>query len=119
MQHTRYVAEYEADFQHLRIAVLRSHGDVGTDLREHIEARAAQLSGRTIDHREILPPPLGDFVDKVAQHAYKVTDADIHALERDGHSEDAIFEITVCAAVGAGSARFERAMAALRGGQPA
>jgi len=111
MQHTRY----EQDFQHLRIAVLRSHGDAGTDLCEHIEARAAQLSGRTIDHREILPPPLGDFVDKVAQHAYKVTDADFHDLERAGYSEDAIFEITVCAAVGAGSARFEQAMAALNG----
>ena len=111
MQQTRY----EHDFQHLRVAVLRSHGDAGTDLREHVEARAAQLSGRVIDHREILPPPLGEFVEKVAQHAYKVTDDDIHALERGGYSQNAIFEITVCAAVGAGSARFERVMAALKG----
>jgi len=105
---------FERDFQHLRIGALRSHGDAGTDLREHVEARAAQLSGRKTDHREILQPPLGDFVQKVALHAYKVTDGDIHALERAGYSEDAIFEIVVCAAVGAGAARFERAMRALR-----
>ncbi|MHC4954810.1 MAG: hypothetical protein ACYTGZ_13070 [Planctomycetota bacterium] len=105
---------YERDFQHLRIGALRSHGDAGTDLRGHVEARAAQLSGRKSDHREILPPPLDDFVEKVALHAYKVTDDDIHALERAGYSQDAIFELTVCIAVGAGAARFERAMEALR-----
>lgn len=106
---------FERDFEHLRIGALRSHGDVGTDLRSHVEARAAQLSGRTTDQPEILPPPLGAFVEKVALHADKVTDEDIAELRRAGYSEDAVFEITVCAAVGAGAARFERAMSALRG----
>jgi len=104
----------ESGFQHLRIGALRSHGEVGTDLREHVEARAAQLSGRITEQREILPPPLGEFVEKIALNAYKITDDDIHALERAGYSEDAIFEIVVCAAVGSGAARIERAMQALR-----
>ena len=105
---------FERDFQHLRIGALRSHGEAGTDLRGHVEARAAQLSGRTAKQHEILPPPLDAFVEKVALHAYKVTDDDIRALDRAGYSEDAIFEVVVCAAVGAGAARFERAMQALR-----
>ena len=105
---------FERDYQHLRIGALRSHGDAGTDLRSHVEARSAQLSGRKTEQAEILPPPLGEFVKKVALHAYKVTDEDIAGLKRAGYSEDAIFEITVCAAVGAGAARFEQAMRVLR-----
>lgn len=52
------------------------------------------------------------FVDKVHQHAYKVTDEDVAALKTAGYSEDAIFEATICAAVGAGMARWRAAMAA-------
>jgi len=108
-------SQLERDFQHLRIGALRSHGDAGTDLRSHVEARSAQLSGRSSAEYEVLPAPLAEFVEKVALAAYKITDEDIHALERAGYSEDAIFELTVCAAVGAGAARFERAMQAIRG----
>lgn len=52
---------------------------------------------------------------KVARHAYTVTDGDIAALREAGYSEDAIFEITLSAAVGAGLARLERGLAVLRG----
>ncbi|MHC4410376.1 MAG: hypothetical protein ACYS0E_21320 [Planctomycetota bacterium] len=106
--------EHAADLQHLRINVSRSHGDAPLDLREHVEMRAAQLSGRAADHREVLPPGVRELVEKVAQNAYKVTDHDITHLLHEGYSEDAIFEIVVCAAVGAGAARFERAMEALK-----
>jgi alkylhydroperoxidase family enzyme len=68
--------------------------------------------------RTHLPPPLAAYVEKVARHAYKVTDADVAALQRDGHSDDALFEITVAAAVGAALLRLERGMAALRGQEP-
>jgi alkylhydroperoxidase family enzyme len=50
----------------------------------------------------------------VAKHAYKVTDADVEALRHAGYSEDAIFEITLSAALGAGLARLERGIEALR-----
>jgi alkylhydroperoxidase family enzyme len=51
----------------------------------------------------------------VALHAYKTTDADIEKLLQAGYSEDAIFEITLSAALGAGRARLERGLAALKG----
>jgi len=55
------------------------------------------------------------YVEKVALHAYRVTDADIDGLREAGYSEDAVFEITLSAALGAGLGRLERGMAALRG----
>ncbi|HXF96067.1 MAG TPA: hypothetical protein VNI61_08175 [Gemmatimonadales bacterium] len=61
------------------------------------------------------PPDLGPFVAKVARRAYDVTQQDVDALRRAGYSEDAIFEIIASAALGAGLARLERGLAALRG----
>jgi len=55
-----------------------------------------------------------EFVETIARHAYKVTDADFAHLRHEGYGEDALFEIVVCAAVGAGAARFERVQKALR-----
>ena len=40
------------------------------------------------------------------------------ALQRAGSSEDAIFEITVSAALGAALGRLERGLTALRGEEP-
>lgn len=64
---------------------------------------------------EDLPPGLASYVDKVAQHAYKVTDEDVVALQRAGNSDDTLFELTVSAALGAALLRLERGLAALRG----
>jgi alkylhydroperoxidase family enzyme len=61
---------------------------------------------------------LASFIDTVARHAYKVTDADVAGLKEAGYSDDAIFEITVAAAVGAAMHRLDRGMAALRGEEP-
>jgi len=58
---------------------------------------------------------LAAYVDKVARHAYKVTDEDVGRLQQAGHSDDALFEVTVSAALGAALGRLERGMAALRG----
>ena len=44
-----------------------------------------------------------------------MTDADMDALRKAGYSEDAIFDITASAAVGAGLGRLERGLAALKG----
>jgi hypothetical protein len=66
-------------------------------------------------HRRLdeLPPDLRGYVDKVVQHAYRITDEDVEALERAGHSEDAIFEITAAAALGAAILRLERGLKVL------
>src|SRR5438067_8006706 len=58
---------------------------------------------------------LAAYVDKVARHAYKVTDEDVGRLQQAGHSDDALFEVTVSAALGAALGRLERGLAALRG----
>lgn len=73
---------------------------------------------RVIVERREIPSGLAGYVDTVARHAYKVTDADIVVLQRAGHSDDSLFEITVAAAVGAALYRLERGMAALRGEEP-
>ena len=75
------------------------------------------LRRAVLEHASI-PPALASYVDTVKRHAYKVTDADIAALQRAGHSDDALFEMTVAAAVGAALHRLDRGMAALRGEEP-
>ena len=66
-------------------------------------------------HRRVegIPAELQPFVGKVSDHAYKVTDEDVESLKRAGYSEDAIFEITAAAALGAALTRLERGLIAL------
>ena len=66
-------------------------------------------------HRRMdeIPAALQTYVDKVTRHAYKVTDEDVEVLKRAGYSEDAIFEITGAAALGAAILRLERGLIAL------
>ncbi len=59
------------------------------------------------------------FVQKVASKAHAVTDDDIAALRAAGLDEDAVFELTLSAAMGAGSVRYERGLEALREGMRA
>jgi len=60
-----------------------------------------------------LAEPLGALVDKVARHAYRVTDDDITAARVSGLSEDQVFEIVVCAAIGQATRQYDTALAAL------
>lgn len=53
------------------------------------------------------------LVDKVAMHAWKVTDEDVAAVKASGLSEDQVFEIVVCAAVGQANRQYDAALAAL------
>ena len=97
---------YENFQRSLVAAVLNARGDTSAALRSAAMQRGA------------LPAPVASYVDKVARHAYTVTDADVSALQQAGHSDDSIFEITVAATVGAALYRLERGMAALRGEEP-
>jgi len=60
-----------------------------------------------------LPEPVSRVVEKVARHAYKVTDSDIAAVRMAGLTEDQIFELVVCAAVGQATRQYEAALAAV------
>jgi alkylhydroperoxidase family enzyme len=90
-------------------------GDTDPALRRDIEAWAARLGGRPGAEVVEIPAELTAYVTKVALHAYKTLDEDIEALRNAGYSEDAIFEITLSAAIGAGKARLEHGLTALKG----
>jgi hypothetical protein len=60
-----------------------------------------------------LAEPLRTLIQKVAKHAYKVTDDDIAAARVSGPSEDQIFELVVCAAIGHATRQCDTALAAL------
>jgi hypothetical protein len=60
-----------------------------------------------------LAEPIGALVDKVARHAYRVADEDIVAARVSGLSEDQVFEIVVCAAIGQATRQYDTALAAL------
>jgi alkylhydroperoxidase family enzyme len=58
-------------------------------------------------------PELAPYLEKVRQHAYKVTDRDVQELKDAGISEDRIFEHTVSVAVAAGLERLDAGLGAL------
>ncbi|HEY2468626.1 MAG TPA: hypothetical protein VGI45_12415 [Terracidiphilus sp.] len=60
-----------------------------------------------------LPEPLRALVDKVASHPDSVTDEDIKATRASDLSEDQVFELVVCAAVGQATRQYQAALAAL------
>lgn len=60
-----------------------------------------------------LDEPVRTLVEKVAARSYAVTDDDVAAVRAAGLSEDQIFEVVVCATVGAANRQYTSAMAAL------
>jgi hypothetical protein len=62
---------------------------------------------------EGLPPPLDTLVDKVATDPGQVTGADFAAATAAGRTEDELFELVVCAAVGQATRQYEAGLAAL------
>jgi alkylhydroperoxidase family enzyme len=87
-------------------AVLGTPGDADLELRRAVASVAA---GREAE----LPDDLRPYVEKVAQNAYKVTDADVEALRAAGYSDDAIFELTLAAALGAARMRLDAGLRAM------
>ena len=113
---TDFVGRYGEHVERLAQAVLTTTGDTDAALRQSVEVRAGALGGRTtVLANEIVPATVDRYVDNVALHAHKVTDTDVETLEEAGYSEDAIFEITLSAALGAALGRLDRGLAALRG----
>jgi alkylhydroperoxidase family enzyme len=98
--------------------VLRRHAEVMQRLHDAVLAddgsvpyatRLAVATGRE------LPPELKPYADKVARHAYRVTDADLESLRHAGYDDDAIFELTVAVALGVGLHRRDVGLAVLGG----
>lgn len=60
-----------------------------------------------------LPPPLDALVDQVADRPTQVTDVDFARATAAGYSEDEMFELVICAAVGRATRMYEAGLAAL------
>lgn len=99
----------------LRASVLEGPGVTDPALRQAVASSASALGGGTAALKPAVPQDISALVDKIARRASTVTDADVQAVRRAGYSEDAVFEITAAAAVGAALGRLERGMAALKG----
>lgn len=106
---------HTAKIQMLVDSLLNGRGDSDPGLRRAVELRVAAHSSRLSEGDGRLPAELASYVDKIAWHAQKLTAEDIKVLRDAGFSEDAIFELTLCAALGAGITRLERGMAAMKG----
>jgi alkylhydroperoxidase family enzyme len=71
------------------------------------EARREAFDGAPAD------PLIGRYVDLVRWHAYRIADSDVAALRDAGLGEDAVFELTAAAALGAGMQRLRAGLALL------
>ena len=60
-----------------------------------------------------LSPPLDGLLGKVATRPAQVTDADFAAARAAGFSEDELFELVICAAVGQSARLYDAGLAAL------
>jgi hypothetical protein len=60
-----------------------------------------------------LPEPLRPLLEKTATASAQVTDADFAVATTAGFSDDQLFELVICAAVGAATRQYEAGLAAL------
>lgn len=63
---------------------------------------------------EQLPAPISTYVSKIEGESHHITDSDVADLLAAGYSEDAVFEITLAAAIGASARRLEAGLLALQ-----
>ncbi|MCW3840016.1 hypothetical protein ONA70_07880 [Micromonospora yasonensis] len=62
---------------------------------------------------DALSPPLDTLIGKVATRPAQITEADFAAAKASGFSEDQLFELVICAAVGQSARLYEAGLAAL------
>src|SRR4029077_20032118 len=77
------------------------------------DGRASRAQRRAAFDAAPLSEPLATLIGKLTRGAHEVTDQDVAAARASGLSEDEIFEIVVCAAVGQATRQYDAAIAAL------
>lgn len=80
--------------------------------RASVDARRAAFDCQAQD------PRTDALVARIAQHAWTVGDTDVAQPLSAGVSEDHVFELVVCAAVGQATRQIETALAALDAAAP-
>jgi alkylhydroperoxidase/carboxymuconolactone decarboxylase family protein YurZ len=91
-----------------------------TKVRKDLVARILEGNGK-VSHAQrraafdntLLTEPLRTLINKVAKQPTRVTDEDFAAVKASGLSEDQIFELVVCAAVGQATRQYETGIEAL------
>jgi hypothetical protein len=77
------------------------------------EGRASHAQRHCAFDNAGLTRPLVTLVDTVARQANRVTDDDFTLALESGLSEDQIFEVVTCAAIGQAAREYDSALAAL------
>jgi hypothetical protein len=77
------------------------------------DGRASREARRAAFENGEIAEPLHTLINKVARQPTRVTDEDIAAVLASGKSEDEIFELVVCAAIGAATRQYEAGLQAL------
>ncbi|MEV6524323.1 hypothetical protein AB0M43_20415 [Longispora sp. NPDC051575] len=94
--------QHALEVMDLRYAVLESPG-------------ATDPAVRDAAHYDIRLPELwAAYVARVREESYQMTDLDVEDLLAAGCTEDAIFEMTLAAAVGAATQRLDAGLRAVR-----
>jgi len=77
------------------------------------KGKATQTDRKAAFANAEVPAAVRALIEKVTKNAYKIVDEDIAAAKAQGVTEDQLFELVVCAAIGQASRQYEGAMAAL------
>jgi alkylhydroperoxidase family enzyme len=77
------------------------------------DGKASRAERRAAFDDATFTEPLRGLISKVAKHPTQITDDDVAAVKASGLSEDQIFELVVCAAVGQATRQYQNAFAAL------
>lgn len=77
------------------------------------DGRASTADRRAAFANTGAPEGARALIDKVAKTAWKVTDEDVAVAKAAGVSEDQLFELTVCAAMGQATRQLDSALSAL------
>jgi hypothetical protein len=96
------VTDIEASRQALVARILEGPGSADAGMRR------AAFDG------SVVAEPLGELLRKVGTRAHEIGNDDVAAARASGMSEDEVFEVVVCAAVGRATRRHQAAQAALR-----
>jgi alkylhydroperoxidase family enzyme len=78
-----------------------------------VEGQASRAQRRAAFDNAMLPEPLHGLVSKVAQQPTQITDDDFTAVQTSGFSQEQIFELVVCAAIGQATRQYLTALEAL------
>lgn len=94
------------------VEIARLHRELVARVLEGDGKAAPELRRAAFDNAG-LDEPIRTLIEKVADHAHRVSDEDVAAVRAAGLSEDQIFEIVTCAAVGQATRQYTSALAAL------